>query len=376
MAKTSTTTHVDSLVKERLKEELRKRFAAGGASAALAPTVPELHLDVEDKVVVASPLEEVKPVAVTVGGGQVLASVLLGFPVTPDFAVDVLRNEDLPPQVAAFVPMLDTAYSVHHTESVQLLKAIQHGDKTLISGPTGSGKSSLVQYICALTNRPMVRLNMSGDVESANIFGQLTAKDGATVWKDGAATEAVRYGAVLVNDEWDVTPPEIMFGYQWLMEDNGKLYLKEMPGSSEEKMITPHREFRFVCLGNTLGQGDDSGKYAGTNVQNTATLDRFQTTIQLGYLSEEHELGVLKNVLPSLSGAVAKKMIQFATLVRGGYMEGQLSLSISPRTLINWGRKVDQWDGDVRMALSLAYLNKLSDNEKGVAGALLKKVFG
>lgn len=364
-------TRMDALVKEKLKSELRRRHA--GTTGGEELSSPATPLIAEYTPPESAPK---KKVAVSLVEGQVLASTLLGFDVRPDFAVDVLKNTDIPEEIRMFVPAVSKSYCPQPRESVQMLRALQAGDKVLISGPTGSGKSSLVEYLCALTGRPMMRLNMNGDVESANIFGQLTARDGGTVWKDGLATEAVRYGGVLVNDEWDVTPPEIMFGYQWLMEDNGKLLLKEMPGSAEEKLITPHKEFRFVCLGNTLGQGDDSGKYAGTNVQNTATLDRFQTTITLGYLSNEHEVEVIQKGVKDLSKAIITDMIKVTNLIRQGYTEGQLALSVSPRTLLNWGRKIVEWDGDVRVAFDLAYLNKLSETEKGAAVALLKRVFG
>lgn len=352
--------HMSSVMRNRLKDALRAKFDN-----------PARTLDTPKEVEKAK-VEEKK---VELVEGQVLASTLLGFAVKPDFAVDVLKNSDIPAEIRMFIPAAMPNYHVQQVESVQILRAMQNGDKILITGPTGSGKSSLVEYLCHVTNRPMIRLNMNGDVESANIFGQLTAKDGATVWVDGAATEAVRYGAVLVNDEWDVTPPEIMFGYQWLMEDNGKLFLKEMPASAGEKMLVPHKNFRFVCLGNTLGQGDDTGRFAGTNVQNTATIDRFQTTISLGYLQQEHEVAVIKKAVPELSDAQVNDMMKVTNLVRQGNSEGQVSLSISPRTLINWGRKMIQWNNP-KVAFELAFINKLTELERGAVLAMFTKVFG
>lgn len=350
---------INATVKERLKAELLRRKT----TTTTAPVV-------EEAVVLPTPA----PVLVAPAGMR-LASDVLGVAVPKNFSVTVLDVAAVPEQVRPFIPAVDTTYTVQAEEAIVLLRALEYGDKVLITGPTGSGKSSLVKHLCALTNRPMVRLNMSGDIESSHIFGQLEVADGSTVWKDGAATEAVRYGAVLVNDEWDVTPPEIMFGYQWLMEDDGKLFLKEKPGSSAEKMIVPHKEFRFVCLGNTLGQGDESGRYAGTNVQNSATLDRFQTTIKLGYLSSDHEVALLTKVLPALTSATAAKMVQFAALVRAGNNSGSLSSTVSPRTLLNWGRKSTQL-GSMYDAVCVAYLNKLSDDDHKVAAALYSKVFG
>src|ERR1019366_1575403 len=104
-------------------------------------------------------------------------------------------------------------------------------EKVLIYGPTGAGKSSIVEQLCAYVGRPFIRINCTGDMDSSMIFGQLVVRDGATVWVDGTVTEAVKYGAVFAWDEWDVTPPEISMGLQWLLEKDGKLFLKEMPGS-------------------------------------------------------------------------------------------------------------------------------------------------
>lgn len=354
-----------------VKEELKRRMAAAkeanGAPSEQVVAMVEAVAPVEEPIAPKAPL--------VIGEGQKSASDILGVELESDFAVDVLKNEDIPEQVRMFIPTVNPAYHVQKEAAVILLRALQDGDKVLVTGPTGSGKSSLLAHLCALTNRPMVRLNMSGDVESSVIFGMLTVSGGATVWKDGAATEAVRYGAVLVNDEWDVTPPEIMFGYQWLMEDKGKLYLKEMPGDASEKMIAPHPNFRFVCLGNTLGQGDSTGKFAGTNVQNSATLDRFQTTVHLSYLDKAHEVQILLNAVPKIGKKVADKIVSVAQLIRQGYEQGQLALTMSPRTIINFATKAHAW-GDVHQAFLIAYGNKLDEHERGAAVAILKKVFG
>jgi cobaltochelatase CobS len=207
------------------------------------------------------------------------------------------------------------------------------------------------------------------------LFGQLVVENGGTVWKDGPATEAVRYGAVLLNDEWDVTPPEILFGFQWLFEDKGKLFLKEMPGDSESKFITPHDNFRMVCAGNTVGQGDDTGRYSGTNVQNNATIDRFQTTIVLDYLDAVHETKIIEDNCTGLWPGFANKMVSFANLVRTASKQNNINLTMSPRTLINWGRKAVVMN-DMKRALVLSFVNKLRDTDRKIVSEFYTKVFG
>jgi MoxR-like ATPase len=208
------------------------------------------------------------------------------------------------------------------------------------------------------------------------IFVQLTAKDGSTIWVDGAVTEAVRYGAVFAWDEWDVTPPEISMGLQWLLEDEGKLFLKEMPGSTKDKQIVPHEHFRIVAIGNTQGQGDETGAHAGTNVQNSATLDRFGSAIYVDYLEASIEEKMLTNRWPTtITIKTAKELVKLANLIRNGYKASQFNLTMSPRSLFSICNKVS-FGMSLRAAFSLVYLNKLNDTQRKVADELFTKIYG
>lgn len=363
-APTTATTGADALdvrVKEALRKELLKR-----AEMQAAPAPKE-----------EPPVKKKREVVV--GPGQKLFSELVQPMSLPpsliDFAVTVLDVAALHPAVNSFVPTPDPAYHIQLQEAHAILMAWEMGEKVLITGPTGSGKSSLVAYCCALTNRPMIRVNMTGDMESHVLFGTLTVENGGTVWKDGPVTEGVLYGAVVCIDEWDVTPPEILMSMQWLLEEDGHLFLKEKPGESADKMLKPHTDNRIVCLGNTVGQGDDTGRYSGTNVQNTASIDRFQTTIMLGYLDATHEEEVITKQVPGLAKSTIKKMVSFAAQVRNACSTAQINLTMSPRTLINWGKKTVVY-GDVQAALSLAFGNKLRDTDRKIVNELYFKVFG
>lgn len=360
---------LEARVKEALRKQLLERGAASAAAQAevvlaVEPTIPE------------------KEIEVVLKDNQVLFSKLTGTSKSVlkkrklrDFAVTVLPEAAIPAQVKAFVPSKNPAYNIQVDEAHAMLFAWELNEKVLITGPTGSGKSSLVDYCGALTHRPVLRVNMTGDMESAVLFGQLVVENGGTVWKDGPATEAVRYGAVLLADEWDVTPPEILFGLQWLFEDKGKLFLKEMPGDSDSKFITPHENFRMVCAGNTVGQGDDTGRYSGTNVQNNATIDRFQTTIVLDYLDAEHETKIIEDNCKDLWPGFSAKMVSFANLVRSAAKQNNINLTMSPRTLINWGRKAVALQ-DTKRGLMLAFVNKLRDTDRKIVSEFYTKVFG
>lgn len=364
---TSTTeTKLDSKVKEALQASLLARKAR----------LNELEVPKNMAEAVDSVVEQ--PPAVSLEKGQQLFTTLVGTTVEVlkgfglrDFGVSVTDGSVMP----AFVPTVKPGYNVQVAEAHALLMAWEMGEKCLITGPTGSGKSSLIEHCAALTKRPFLRVNMTGDIESSVLFGQLVVESGATVWKDGPVTEAVKQGCVLSIDEWDVTPPEILFGMQWLFEENGKLFLKEKPGDADDKFIVPHDGFRLVCSGNTVGQGDDTGRYSGTNVQNNASIDRFQTTIVLDYLPAAHEEKILVDNCTKMKKTLAKKMVSFAELIRTACATNQINLTMSPRTLINWGRKSLVY-GDVKHALSLAFLNKMRDTDKKVALQLFDKVFG
>jgi cobaltochelatase CobS len=292
-----------------------------------------------------------------------------------DFPVTVFKPKDWHSAVSAFIPKVDEAYEVQVEEAIKILMAWEEGEKVLVTGPTGSGKSTLIRHCCALTKRPFIRANMNGDIESSALFGCIVVESGATIWKDGAATEAMKYGAVLLIDEWEVMPPEIGMGFQCVLEDDGFLFLKEKPGTSEERMVIPHDQFRIVYAGNTVGQGDETGSFAGANVQNTATIDRFQTTVVLDYLDKGHETKVIKGRCGALKPDIIKRMLQYAELVRTSNRQGTMVLTMSPRTLINWGRKIQRY-GNIKEALVFAFINKLNTNDKKLALDFFVKVFG
>ena len=216
---------------------------------------------------------------------------------------------------------------------------------------------------------------MTGDMESAAFFGQMVVRDGATVWVDGPVTEAVRFGAVCLVDEWELSPPEINFGLQRLLEPERTLMLKEKPASSGEKQYVGHEQFRIVCGGNTLGGGDVSGEYAGTQVQNVAQVDRFETTIRLNYLNKAHETSIIKKAVPGLPDEAIERMMQFTGLIRTAKSQGSVGISMSPRTLVNWAKKTMYW-GDATVALTIAFLDKIDESEKGEVIKLVKKVYG
>ena len=360
---------VEDLVKKALKEALDKRKPPKAVEASPDVSCETITEDTVTELMAASPITGLKP-------NQAYLSEIIGQSVDHDFGVTIFSESDWDERIAAFVPSINPTYVIDSKLASNILQAWELNEKVLCYGPTGAGKSSLIEQLCARTYRPFVRVNCTGDMDSSMIFGQLTAKDGSTIWVDGAATEAVKYGAVFAWDEWDVTPPEISMGLQWLLEDDGKLFLKEMPGSTKDKQIIPHKDFRLVAIGNTQGQGDDTGAHAGTNVQNSATLDRFGTAVFIDYLPAAVEEKILTAKYPTtVTGKAAKELVKLANLIRQGYKSGQFSLTVSPRTLFGICRKVSV-GATLKSAFTLVYLNKLNDTQRKVAGELFAKVYG
>lgn len=361
---------VEDLVKKALKEALDKR------KLAIVPPIEDDEADLDPPATAAmvftAPTKHLEE-------NQMLFSDVIGnksVEKSEDFAVTVFHKYDWNQAIADFVPIVDPTYVIDAELAANILRAWELNEKVLCFGPTGAGKSSLIEQLCARTSRPFVRINCTGDMDSSMIFGQLTAREGSTHWVDGAVTEAVRHGAVFAWDEWDVTPPEISMGLQWLLEDNGKLFLKEMPGSTKDKQIIPHEHFRLVAIGNTQGQGDDTGAHAGTNVQNSATLDRFGTAIYVDYLSPKVEVEMLLNKWKHVvTRALVSELVKLANLVRQGYKSNQLSLTISPRSLLSICKKMSV-GCTLNQAFTLVYLNKLNETQRKVANELFTKVFG
>ena len=358
---------VEDLVKTAIKEALAKRK---GVELAESHTTEAAKVYEEElKVVLPTVKKDLKE-------GQVWASTLfpkLGYLTEDDFGVNVFKNTDFNEAVAVFIPKINPVYKLRKEQVTNILKGWELGDKTLMYGPTGSGKSSIIEQLCAYTGRPFIRVNCSGDMDSSMIFGQQVVEDGATVWKDGVVTEAVKHGAVFAWDEWDVTPSEISMGLQWLLEDEGKLFLKEMPGTATEKFITPDPRFLIVAIGNTQGQGDHTGLHSGTNVQNSATVDRFETVVKVDYMEPEDEIAMLSLKYPVVKAK--EKLVKLANLVRQGFKEKQIALTMSPRSTLGICKKVS-FGYTLQQSIQLVYLNKLVESDQKVVEALMTKIYG
>lgn len=290
---------------------------------------------------------------------------------TPPSGVDhvitsiVFQPTDWNENIRKFIPKVNPNYVWQWNQLEELVVALLINDKVWISGPRGSGKSSLVEQVCAVLNWPFIRMNGKGDMDSSGVFGSVKVRPNngvpETVWVDGPVTTAVKAGAVLLFDEPTVVPPEISMGLQWLLEDDGKLMLTDKPGELEDQLISPNKTFRLVCADNTRGRGDSTGDYAGTGNWNTATLDRFGTTIHLPYLDDEHQKSILTRKFPAIAPNLIQNMVTLSTRIQTAYKNGSQTISMSPRTLLSWANKAQVFR-NVNKAFVMAYFEKLDED--------------
>jgi cobaltochelatase CobS len=282
---------------------------------------------------------------------------------------------ECPENLKSFIPVVDTNYVLPVEATSVLVYALEENLFVNMVGPTGSGKSTLVEQVCAHLDRPFFRFNGRGDMETASLFGMMVVQDGATIWKDGTFTEAVKHGAVVLFDEYTATPPEINLALQWLREHGGKLLLTDMPGEMKERLITPHAEFRLVCADNTRGLGDNGDRFAGTNIQNSASLNRFDITIEHNYMSQKKEQEIITNKYTDITPKAAEYMVKLASLIRTSYEKGDVSVTLSPRNLLSWAKKAVDWN-NMETAFMFTYFNMLpADSEKAAVKGFYRTVF-
>lgn len=334
---------------------------------AHAPTNPALFAETEAETETDSFTDTISSVyGVTVPTGMM------------DVPVTVHSLDDWSDEAKVFIPSIDSTYfwQPYVKDLIDYHTGVNMGDNVYMYGDPAVGKSSFVEQVCARTNQPFVRMNGIRDIDSSSIFGAMGLADGETVWTDGTLAQAAKFGAVFLQDEVTSIPAEILMGYQWLLENGGKILLSDKQGTNEDKVITPDPRFRFICCDNTNGQGDMTGDYAGTGVVNSAFIDRFQTFIKREFMKQPEEVQVLMSRVPELTNELASKMVQVAGLIRTSKRQGELSVNMSMRTLESWGKKAC-YTKDTASTMRVAYFNKLGeDDERAVVSGMYSTVFG
>lgn len=317
--------------------------------------------------------------------GEIMVSKLLGVKPGklpgPDFSMPLFsRSESWPASMEQHIPYTDESEIEHYVYPVDAAYwtcyALRLNKPVFLSGVKGCGKSTLPKKIAADLNWPFLRKQMSKDMDSSEFFGAWTAKGGSTEFVPGDLPQAAEGGMIFLVDEISNAPNELHPSLHQILEKNGKIYLNSKAGELHEKIIIPAETFRVVASDNTRGQGDSRGHYAGTDVMNSATMDRFRVMVVMDYMDAASEIKVLMNTVPGCTNMLASKMLDVAKKVRASYAQGDLSETLSMRPLIEWAEKA-VWTRDVLGSLHTTMLNKIdSDSERATVVAFVQAVFG
>lgn len=310
-------------------------------------------------------------------GKKMFSEVYAAAPIgMPDFPITVHKDAEWSEEMQQHIP--DKKKFDNYLPDLRYLSILQYAKernmRPLVFGPTGSGKSSLQEYICAMIRKPHIRIQGRGDLETSSILGSMGLEEGKLLWHDGYLTKAVREGVDVLLDEGFAIPPEIMMSIQWLRERGGKLVLDDKQGS--DKTVTPGKHFSMTFADNTRGMGDGADSFAGVQVQNTASINRFDLVVHMEYPGESHDQGVVERMFPEIEEVYIKRMVQLLYLIHDAYDKGELSLNASLRTIQAWGEMALDF-GDFKAAFKLAFYNSLPlDEERAAVANLYQTVFG
>lgn len=266
-------------------------------------------------------------------------------------------------------PKIDLDYVFDQKNLALCLFAMQTPcENTLLTGATGSGKSSIIEQVAARLNWPFYRVNFDGDITRADLVGQWVLKGEQMTFQYGILAKAMMEGAVICLDEWDCINPSVGMVLQPVLEG------KPLTITETGDIIEPHPDFRVFATSNTIGQGDETGLYNGTQPQNFATLDRFNTVGIVDYLDKKIETEILIRKAGTDKDA-ASKIIEVATLMRNAFKKGQTVATMSTRTIVNIAKKIAVF-GDIKIAYEVAFLNKLNADDKAVGYEFIQRVWG
>lgn len=268
------------------------------------------------------------------------------------------------------IPDIDPNYVFHIDILKTLLMGIELRIPTYLWGHAGTGKTTIYEQIAARSRRPMLRVQHTANMEEEHVIGGWRLRDGRTVFELGPLAMAMKFGWLYMADEYDFGRPEVLSLYQPVLEGKA-LVIKE--ADMENRVIRPHPGFRFVATGNTNGQGDETGLYQGTTMQNAANYERFGIVEKMPYMDEATE-ALLVSQQAGIALPDAKKLIQFATSIRAEFDSAKLSNPISPRSLIYAGR-IGMARSNYLIGLEKAYLNRLSSVDREAARSFAARIF-
>ena len=304
----------------------------------------------------------------------------------PDITVSVRQTFGLDSdmQVPAFserddhVPEIDETYRFDRDTTLAILAGFAFNRRVMIQGYHGTGKSTHIEQVAARLNWPTVRINLDSHISRIDLIGKdaIVLKDGkqVTEFREGLLPWALQHPTALVFDEYDAGRPDVMFVIQRILEVEGKLTLLD-----QNRVIRPHPAFRLFATSNTVGLGDTTGLYHGIQQINQAQMDRWNIVATLNYLEHDAEVEIVTAKVPAYDTKEGKEtvsaMVALADLTRGGFINGDISTVMSPRTVLTWAENAEIF-GDVGFAFRLTFLNKCDEVERPILAEYYQRCFG
>jgi cobaltochelatase CobS len=277
-----------------------------------------------------------------------------------------------------YVPEIDKHYKFDKDTTLAILSGFSFNKRCLISGYHGTGKSTHIEQVAARLNWPCIRVNLDGHISRIDLIGKdaIVIKDGKqiTEFKEGILPWSIQNPIALVFDEYDAGRPDVMFVIQRVLETEGNFTLLD-----KNKIIKQNKYFRLFATSNTVGLGDTTGLYHGTQQINQGQMDRWNIVTTLNYLSMEKEMDIIigknKNLNNTKGREKVSNMIKVATLTRKGFMAGDISTVMSPRTVLHWAENSEIFK-DTGYAFRVTFLNKCDELEKNTIAEYYQRCFG
>ncbi|MEO1206343.1 MAG: cobaltochelatase subunit CobS [Pseudomonadota bacterium] len=282
-------------------------------------------------------------------------------------------------QSSEHVPDIDSDYQFNRDVTLSILAGFKHNRRVMVQGYHGTGKSTHIEQVAARLNWPCIRVNLDSHVSRIDLVGKdaIVLKDGKqiTEFREGILPYALQTNTALVFDEYDAGRPDVMFVIQRVLEVSGKLTLLD-----QSKVIRPHEAFRLFATTNTIGLGDTSGLYHGTQQINQGQMDRWSIVATLNYLPHDDEVAIILSKVKSFKATEAKRkvvgnMVRVADLTRQSFIIGDLSTVMSPRTVMTWAENAEIFN-DVGFAFRVTFLNKCDELERPIVAEFYQRSFG
>ena len=290
------------------------------------------------------------------------------------FGLDVDLEAPAFSRASEHVPALDESYLFNHETTLAILAGFSHNRRCMIQGYHGTGKSTHVEQVAARLNWPCIRINLDSHISRIDLVGKdaIVLRDGVQVteFREGLLPWALQRAVALVFDEYDAGRPDVMFVIQRVLEVEGKPTLLD-----QSRVIAPHPSFRLFATTNTVGLGDPTGLYHGTQQINQGQMDRWNIVTTLNYLDPAREAEIVAAKLPDLDGSVVANMVSVANLTRQGFVNGDISIVMSPRTVIMWAENAHIF-GDFGLAFRFTFLNKCDETERAIVAEYYQRCMG